>query len=200
MGNDKQVLPVSHWLEVVIAFSFTLVMKTLSLQLPSLAGTLSIKSMLHECTKTRHFYFKNSKLCTHHPRRLDLRAFDAHSCSTHPHSEVWLRAWGSSLPSSPVPFPNPANGLGQRPWYQTHFVDILRPGNVSDGNVFVPRCDVQSEIGLTARWWAVSVMRSITVRQWLKWAGRGLRPLIRFEPPAVAWAPLMLMKIWYYPC
>jgi len=42
--------------------SFTLVMKTSSLQLPSLAGTLSIKSMLQSAPKHIIFYFKNSKI------------------------------------------------------------------------------------------------------------------------------------------
>jgi len=72
-----------------------------------------IKHKIHapESTKTRHFYFKNSKIFwgggtapspdlspsrTHSPRRLrrlDLHAFGAHSRT--PHSEVWLRAWYS---------------------------------------------------------------------------------------------------------
>ena len=71
-----------------------------------------IKYKIHapECTKTRNFYFKNSKISplpqrkgdtpsrTHTPRRLrrlDLRAFGAHSRT--PHSEVWLRAWTSCI-------------------------------------------------------------------------------------------------------
>ena len=86
------------------AFS-CLLLKTSSLQLPSLAGR-HIKYNIHApaCTKTRHFYLKNSKKIlgkghsplsrplpqregdtsfrTHRPRRLqrlDLRAFGAHS-------------------------------------------------------------------------------------------------------------------------
>jgi len=82
-------------------------MKTSSLQLPSLAGTLSIKSMLKSAPKHVIFILKifwgaaqpppqsppqregDTSSRTHPPRRLwrlDLRAFGA------PHSEVWLRA------------------------------------------------------------------------------------------------------------
>jgi len=41
--------------------SFTVVMKTSSLQLPSLAGTLSIKSMLQSAPKHVIFSFKIQK-------------------------------------------------------------------------------------------------------------------------------------------
>ena len=84
--------------------SFTLVMKTSSLQLPSLAVTLSTKSMIQSAPKTRHFYFKNflgrgtSPTGGGHPAppaptpwRLDLRAFGAHS-RTPTTRKVWLRA------------------------------------------------------------------------------------------------------------
>ena len=37
---------------------------------------------------------------THPPRRLDLRAFGAHSRT--PHSEVWLRAWTDKLSSGDI--------------------------------------------------------------------------------------------------
>jgi len=71
-------------------------MKTSSFQLPSLAlaGTLSIKSMLQSAPKHVIFILKIFWGGGTHPpwrlRRLDLRAFGAHSRT--PHSEVWLRA------------------------------------------------------------------------------------------------------------
>jgi len=69
-------------------------MKTSSLQLPSLAGTLSIKSMLQSAPKHAIFIFKIQKFSAEGahpllhppPRRLDLCAFGAHSRT--PHSEV----------------------------------------------------------------------------------------------------------------
>ena len=69
-------------------------METSSLQLPSLAGTLSIKSILQSASKRVIFILKIQKFRTHPPqrlRRLDLCAFGVHSRT--PHSEVWLRAY-----------------------------------------------------------------------------------------------------------
>ena len=82
-------------------------------------GHIKYKIHAQECTKTRHFYFKNSKIfweggtvpspdpspaggghpLLHPPprrlRRLDLRAFGAHSRT--PHSELWLRACSTQI-------------------------------------------------------------------------------------------------------
>ena len=68
-----------------LSSSFTVVTKTSSLQLPTLAGTLSIKSMLQSAPKHVIFILKIQKLdpLPHPPpwrlRRLELRAFGAHS-------------------------------------------------------------------------------------------------------------------------
>ena len=120
--TDNYVTLIFSFMMMKFSSNFAVVMKTSSLQLPSLAGTLSIKSML-QCTKTCHFYFKNSKKIwgggtapsqdpspsgrgapsRTHPLSACGASIFAPSALTHapPHSEVWLRACSSK--SSPLP-------------------------------------------------------------------------------------------------
>jgi len=89
--------------------SFTVVMKTASLQLLSLACTLSIKIHAPECTKTRHFYFKNFLGRGHSPLPDPSRTHFPSSALTHapaapPHLEVWYVPVCAGLMAAEVPF------------------------------------------------------------------------------------------------